>query len=162
MTLVELLALVLLLLLLGGLGSLQKMVLGSHLVILLQLHRDLLAQSLVLVQPLMDGLVASFARGQDSGDLVNFGLWAALGIEKVDVELLLGQVDEALVELNFVDLALQLIGHRPVDGVHLLMAIVRKVVAMIRKLVVQQVRRPALIADQIRNGHFCALFARLI
>ena len=90
MTLVELLALVLLLLLLGGLGSLQKMVLGSHLVILLQLHRDLLAQSLVLVQPLMDGLVASFARRQDSGDLVNFGLWAALGIEKVDVELLLG------------------------------------------------------------------------
>ena len=138
------------------------MVLVGHLVILLQLYCDLLAQSLVLEQPLMNRLVASFARCQDSGDLVDFGLWPALWIEKVDVELLLGQVDEALVELNFVDLALQLVGHRPVEGVHLLVAIVRKVITMIRKLVVQQVGRSALIADQIRNGHFCTLFARLI
>ena len=116
-------ALVELPLLLRGLGSFADLV-GGLLRARSQLGCNLLAQSFLFVQSLVNWLIRPFASSQDPGDLVYFGFLSALRILEVYVKLLLRQVYQSLVEVHFVYLTFKLIWNRPFHAVDLLLAVV--------------------------------------
>lgn len=97
----------------------------------------------------MDWLAGPLARRQQPRNFIDLGLRPALRILEVYIQFLLGQVHQSLIEADVGYFSLELIGRWPFHALHLLVAVVREVVAVVGEFLVEEIRRAAIVADQV-------------